>query len=109
VRSTSFPLSIQQGSQRFRAPDVTLLCALGSTSQQDNKLATPLGEVHAPSGPDVDSKLGHTVAHRFNVAEKTSFKSLDPGNHTPRIVASAKWSSHAVNSESALTLNAAPL
>lgn len=72
---------MQQGNQRFRAPDVTLLCALGSTSQQDNKLATPLGEVHAPSGPDVDSELGHTVAHRFNVAEKTSFKSLDPGNH----------------------------
>ncbi len=29
----------------------------------------------------MDAKLGDTVAHRFNVAEKTSFKPLDPGNH----------------------------
>jgi len=26
----------------------------------------------------MDAKLGDTVAYRFNVAEKTSFKPLDP-------------------------------
>ena len=35
-----------------------------------------LREVHAPSGPEMDAKLGDTVAHRLYVAEKTSFKPL---------------------------------
>jgi hypothetical protein len=30
----------------------------------------------------VDSELGDTVAHRFTVAKKRSFKPLDPGNQT---------------------------
>jgi hypothetical protein len=29
----------------------------------------------------MDAKLGDTVAHRLNVAEKTSLKPLDPRNH----------------------------
>jgi hypothetical protein len=29
----------------------------------------------------MDAKLGDTVAHRLNVAEKTSFKPLDPSDH----------------------------
>jgi len=29
----------------------------------------------------MDSKLGDTVAHRLHVAEKTSFKPLDPRDH----------------------------
>ena len=29
----------------------------------------------------MDAKLGDTVAHRLNVAEKTSFKPLDPCDH----------------------------
>ena len=73
--------SIQQCGQRLRAPDVALLGALGPASQQDNKLATLLREVHAPSGPDMDAKLGDTVAHRLHVTEKTSLKPLDPRDH----------------------------
>jgi hypothetical protein len=40
-----------------------------------------LREIHASSGPDVDAKLGDAIAHRLNVAEKTSFKPLDPRDH----------------------------
>jgi hypothetical protein len=44
-------------------------------------VATPLREIDAPSGPDVDAKFGDTVAYRFNVAKKSSFKPLDPSDH----------------------------
>jgi hypothetical protein len=57
------------------------LAALGSASQQYNKLAAPLREVHAPSGPNADAKLGDTVAHRLHFTQKTSLKPLDPSNH----------------------------
>ena len=56
-------------------------CALECASQQDNNLATSLREVQAPSRPDMNPELGDTVAHRLNVAEKTSFKPLDPRDH----------------------------
>jgi hypothetical protein len=41
----------------------------------------PLREIDAPSGPDVDAKFGDTVAYRFHVAEKSSFKPFDPSDH----------------------------
>lgn len=44
-------------------------------------MATPLREIDAPSGPDVDTKFGDTVANRFHVAKKSSFKPLDPSDH----------------------------
>jgi hypothetical protein len=44
-------------------------------------VATPLSEVDAPSGPDVDAKFGDTIAYRFHVAKKSSFKPLDPSDH----------------------------
>lgn len=44
-------------------------------------MATPLREVDAPASPDVDAKLRDTFAHRFHVAEKPSFKPLDPSDH----------------------------
>jgi hypothetical protein len=44
-------------------------------------LAAPLREIDAPASPDVDAKLGDTFAHRFYVAEKSSFKPLDPSDH----------------------------
>jgi hypothetical protein len=44
-------------------------------------LATPLREIDAPTSPDVDAKLRDTFAHRFHVAEKSSFKPLDPSDH----------------------------
>ena len=44
-------------------------------------MATPLREIDAPSSPDVDAKFGDTVAYRFHVAKKSSFKPLDPSDH----------------------------
>ena len=44
-------------------------------------MATPPREIDAPSGPDVDAKFGDTVAYRFHIAKKSSFKSLDPSDH----------------------------
>ena len=44
-------------------------------------MVTPLRETDAPSGPDVDAKFRDTVAYRFNVAKKSSFKPLDPSDH----------------------------
>lgn len=44
-------------------------------------MATPLREVDAPASPNVDAKLSDTFAHRFHVAEKPSFKPLDPSDH----------------------------
>jgi hypothetical protein len=44
-------------------------------------VATPLREIDAPSGPDVYPKFGYTVAYRFHVAKKSSFKPLDPSDH----------------------------
>ena len=40
----------------------------------------------------MDEKLGDTVSHRLNVAEKTSFKPLDPSDHnaTNRTVGSTR-------------------
>jgi len=84
-------------------------CALGSASQQNYKLATKLREIHAPSGPHRDAKLGDTVAHRLNVAKQTAFKPLLRQTTTPRIEASVKCLSYEVNSGSALTLNSASM
>lgn len=44
-------------------------------------MVNPLREIDAPSGPDVDAEFGDTVAYRFHVAKKSSFKPLDPSNH----------------------------
>ena len=33
--------------------------------------------MHAPSGPDMDAKLGDAVAHRLHVAGQTSLEPLD--------------------------------
>ena len=40
-----------------------------------------LREIDAPSGPNVDAKFRDTVAYRFHVAKKSSFKPLDPSDH----------------------------
>ena len=44
-------------------------------------MATPLSEIDAPSGPEVDAKFGDAVAYGFNVAKKSSFKPLDPSDY----------------------------
>ena len=44
-------------------------------------MATPLREIDAPSGPDVDAKFGDAFAYRFHVAKKSLFKPLDPSDH----------------------------
>lgn len=44
-------------------------------------MVTPLREIDAPSGSDVDAKFGDTVSYRFHVAKKSSFKPLDPSDH----------------------------
>lgn len=66
---SSFSLSIEQSGQRLRAPIVAP--AFGSASQQDDKLAAALREIHAPSGTEMDARLGDTVAYRLDVPEKT--------------------------------------
>ena len=76
-------MSVQQRGERLRPPDVGLLRALGSASQKDDELATTLRKVNTPAGSDMDSKLGHAVAHRFHVAGQASFKPLDPSAHDP--------------------------
>lgn len=44
-------------------------------------MTATLRKVNAPSGPDMDAKLGDAVAHRLRVAKQTSFKPLDPSDH----------------------------
>lgn len=44
-------------------------------------MAIPLRGIDAPSGPEVDAKLGDTVTYRVHVTKKASFKPLDPSDH----------------------------
>jgi hypothetical protein len=42
---------------------------------------TPVREIDAPSGPDMNAKFEDPVAYRFDVAKQSSFKPLDPSDY----------------------------
>ena len=44
-------------------------------------MATPLCEIDAPAGTDVDAQFADAVTDRFNVAEKSTLQPLDPSDH----------------------------
>jgi hypothetical protein len=48
--------------------------------QQDHQVGTTLREIHAPSRSDVNTQLRNTLAHRLDIAQQPTFKSLDPGD-----------------------------
>ncbi len=50
-------------------------------NEQHDELCTALGEVHTPSGTNVDAQFRDAFANGSNASKKSELQSLDPGHH----------------------------
>jgi hypothetical protein len=62
--------------------DVSILCSLVASGEQDHKLLTALLEVHSVSRPIVDTKLADASGNRLCIADKSECQPIHPNLNT---------------------------